>query len=155
PGGWQVSGRWGFASGCNHADVMVAGCIPVINERPEMRPMFLLVAPAASFAIEDTWQAHGLAGSGSNHYSVKDLFVPDGHHVEGLGMESWSNPPLSSSSPPLLLFIPRAGPPLGIARHAIDHACTMAEKTLPVPPPPRQLKDLARVRLAIARAEML
>ena len=30
-GGYRVSGRWKFASGCTHADVMVAGCI-VMND---------------------------------------------------------------------------------------------------------------------------
>src|SRR6185437_11993955 len=29
PGGYRVTGRWGFASGGTHADVMVGGCLIV------------------------------------------------------------------------------------------------------------------------------
>jgi hypothetical protein len=38
-------------------------------------------APASRFEILDTWHSTGLAGSGSNDYRVKDLFVPDAHTI--------------------------------------------------------------------------
>ena len=38
-------------------------------------------AAAARFEIIDTWNSTGLAGSGSNDYRVKDLFVPDAHTI--------------------------------------------------------------------------
>lgn len=43
---------------------------------PEMRVM---MAPASSFQVLDTWYTTGLAGSGSNDYTTQDLFVPAEH----------------------------------------------------------------------------
>ena len=39
----------------------------------------LMLAPASKFESIDTWHSTGLAGSGSNDYATKDLFVPEGH----------------------------------------------------------------------------
>ena len=84
-GGYRVSGRWKFGSGCTHADVMVAGCI-VMNDTgapvfgPDATPVVrTVVARADRFEIIDTWHTTGLAGSGSNDYTCRDLFVPVEH----------------------------------------------------------------------------
>ena len=82
-GGYRVNGRWGFASGCTHADVMIGGCI-VEDAQTERSAgsvfgpaeIVHVLAPAGGWQIEDTWFATGLAGSGSHHYSAQDLFVP-------------------------------------------------------------------------------
>ncbi|HTO07107.1 MAG TPA: acyl-CoA dehydrogenase family protein [Myxococcota bacterium] len=84
PGGYRVSGRWAFGSGCTHADVMLAGCLildgdqPVLgaNGLPESR---MLLAPSSGFEVLDTWHTTGLAGSGSHDYTTHDLFVPEEH----------------------------------------------------------------------------
>ena len=76
-GGYRVSGRWKFASGCTHADVMVAGCI-VMNDNgapvfgPDGVPVVrTAVARADRFEVIDTWHTTGLAGSGSNDYACQ------------------------------------------------------------------------------------
>ena len=81
-GGFRVSGRWMFGSGCTHADVMVAGCV-VMNDigspafGPDGMPIVrTVVARADRFEIIDTWHTTGLAGSGSNDYTCRELFVP-------------------------------------------------------------------------------
>src|SRR5262249_27225461 len=73
-GGYRVTGRWGFGSGCTHADVMMGGCV-VENGTPGLggAPQVVhVLAPASGWQIEDTWFSTGLAGSGSHHYSTKD-----------------------------------------------------------------------------------
>jgi len=156
-GGYRVTGRWGFASGCTHADVLIGGCV-VENADAQpaaVPPVVHVLASADGWQIEDTWFAHGLAGSGSHHYSAKDLFVPDGHVLDLVAPSGRDEPlyrlPLTAS-----VSIPMAGTPLGIARRAIDEVCALAgKKIVAIPPPPVLLKELPRVRLAIARAESL
>jgi hypothetical protein len=80
-GGWRVSGRWPFASCCQHADWMVGFCVmteggkPLPGEggRPLVRGVFL---PAGDWQIEDTWYSMGLKGTGSHHIGLKDKLVP-------------------------------------------------------------------------------
>ncbi|MGA9867203.1 MAG: acyl-CoA dehydrogenase family protein [Acetobacteraceae bacterium] len=87
-GGWRVTGTWLFASGSRHATWLGAHC-PVFDAdgtqrhtkqgRPVERTMLF---PRATAAIEDVWQVLGLRGTGSDTYSVEDLFVADDYSVE-------------------------------------------------------------------------
>lgn len=154
-GGYRVTGRWSFGSGCTHADVMLGGCI-VENALPGpggVPVVIHVLAPARGWQIEDTWRATGLAGSGSHHYSCKDLFVPEGHVLNLMAPSGRSEPlfrlPLTAS-----VSVPMAGTPLGLARRAIDELCAIAgQKIVALPPPPTLIKNLPRVRLAVAQAE--
>jgi hypothetical protein len=83
-GGLRVSGRWTFGSGCLHADRLVGGCILFEDGKPQMgpggHPEFRVVwLPMDKVQIHDTWHTTGLAGSGSNDYSVRDVVVPRAH----------------------------------------------------------------------------
>ncbi|MFL6797240.1 MAG: acyl-CoA dehydrogenase family protein [Xanthobacteraceae bacterium] len=81
-GGYRVSGIWGFASGIRHADWLGCHC-PVLESdgtprrgsdgKPFERTMLY---PKASARIEEVWDVIGLKGTGSERYSVEDLFVP-------------------------------------------------------------------------------
>ena len=159
-GGYRVTGRWGFGSGCTHADVIVGGCVVVGGDGQPivsggMPRVIHVLAPASGWRIEDTWFAHGLAGSGSHHYSTKDLFVPAGHVLD-LNAPSKRDEALYRLPITASVSIPMAGVPLGIARRAIDELCAIAgQRTVAIPPPPVLLKSLPRVRLAVARAESL
>ncbi len=161
-GGYRVNGRWGFGSGCTHADVMLGGCV-VENGRTNAAAgsvfgapeVVHVLAPARGWEIEDTWYSTGLAGSGSHHYSAKDLFVPE-HHVLDLMAPSGRDEPLYRLPITASVSIPMAGVPLGLARRAIDELCALAgQKTVAIPPPPVLLKNLPRARLAVAQAESL
>jgi alkylation response protein AidB-like acyl-CoA dehydrogenase len=73
-GGWRVSGRWSFASGCDVAQWAVCGALL----RPEGEPpqaVFLLI-PASDYQIDDTWDTVGLSGTGSKTLELTDVFVP-------------------------------------------------------------------------------
>lgn len=83
PGGYRVSGQWGFASGCRqanwmgaHAHVEEADGTLRLNRwgRPTVRTV---VFPVTSATLLDTWNTIGLRGTASDSYTVADVFVPE------------------------------------------------------------------------------
>ena len=75
-GGFRLSGRWSFASGCDNAQwALCAARLPATSERPS-QPGFVLV-PATDYRIDDTWEVIGLAGTGSKTLVLDDVFVPE------------------------------------------------------------------------------
>jgi 3-hydroxy-9,10-secoandrosta-1,3,5(10)-triene-9,17-dione monooxygenase len=74
-GGHQVSGRWSFSSGCDHASWVLLGQIVTdAGNRPTDFRTFLL--PISDYTIEDVWDTVGLRGTGSNDIVVDKAFVP-------------------------------------------------------------------------------
>lgn len=70
-GGFKLSGRWGWSSGCNHCTwVLVGAIIPGEGYRT-------FLVPNTDYEIVDTWHSMGLQGTGSNDIVVDDVFVPD------------------------------------------------------------------------------
>ncbi|MBM1186388.1 acyl-CoA dehydrogenase family protein [Pseudomonas lundensis] len=79
-GGYQVSGRWGFSSGSQHAQwCFLGGIVPQDETGPTEHGTFLL--PASDYRIEQNWDVLGLRGSGSHDIVVEDVFVP-AHRVQ-------------------------------------------------------------------------
>jgi alkylation response protein AidB-like acyl-CoA dehydrogenase len=75
-GGYRLSGRWSFASGCDHAAWIYLGGF-VTREGtagPPEGAFFLL--PIGDVEIIDTWFVNGLAGTGSKDIAAHDVFVP-------------------------------------------------------------------------------
>ena len=155
-GGYRLSGHWTFGSGCTHADVIATGFLVTENGKPVMRggapQARIALAPASQFEIIDTWYSTGLAGSGSNDYRVKDLFVPDAQTI------AQEDPPHRSE--PLYCYFGMFlaswhGIALGLSRRAIDATIAIAEKKMHIfPPPPIPLRQRPHARVALAKAEM-
>ena len=81
-GGFLISGRWSFASGCDNAQwALCAALLPPRNDSSAWAPAFLLV-PATGYVIDDTWNVVGLSGTGSKTLVLKDVLVP-AHRVLG------------------------------------------------------------------------
>jgi 3-hydroxy-9,10-secoandrosta-1,3,5(10)-triene-9,17-dione monooxygenase len=75
-GGYRVSGRWSFSSGCDHCEwIMLGSFAPVPEGSPPDMRTFLL--PKSDYEIVDTWYVTGLRASGSKDIVVKDAFVPE------------------------------------------------------------------------------
>ena len=75
-GGYELTGRWMFASGCDGAQWAVcAAMLPSRAEGLAPAPAFLLV-PAHCYEIDDTWDVSGLAASGSKTLVMDKVFVP-------------------------------------------------------------------------------
>lgn len=85
PGGWRVTGTWSFASGSRHCAWLGALCPTYeADGTPVLKPdgkgwerTFLF--PKQHAVITDVWQVMGLRGTGSDNYTITDLFVDDAH----------------------------------------------------------------------------
>ena len=88
PGGYRLSGTWSFASGSHHATWLGAHVAVFAEDgsprlRPDGSPVFrTLLFPKAHAVMTDIWHVIGLRGTGSDSYTVRDLFVPERHAVE-------------------------------------------------------------------------
>jgi alkylation response protein AidB-like acyl-CoA dehydrogenase len=131
PGGYVVSGRFSFGSGCGHADWIGAGTIvtgpdgPVLGPHgiPELRVAFL---PRDQVEFLGNWDVLGLQGTGSFDYEIKDRFVEEGFTFPLLapvihrGGDAYRLGVLGLTS------IGHCGFALGVARRALEEAARMA-----------------------------
>ena len=138
PGGYRLTGSWSFASGSHHATWLGAH-VPILAENgaPQQRPdgsptLTTLLFPKASAEFRDIWHVIGLRGTGSDQYSVTDLFIPEKHAV----MRSAAARPHQSGR--LYAFTSSnmyasgfAGVALGIARSTLDAFVVLARDKIP------------------------
>lgn len=87
PGGYRLTGSWSFASGSHNATWLGAHILERgADGAPVRRPdggtiLRSLLFPKAQAQMTDIWRVLGLKGTGSDMYSVTDLFVADDHTV--------------------------------------------------------------------------
>jgi alkylation response protein AidB-like acyl-CoA dehydrogenase len=148
-GGWRVTGRWPFASGCHHADLFWGQCLVEGEQTP--RPFEILV-PRDQYEIVDTWHTQGLRGTGSHDVVVDDLFVPDEMTTAVSGGSPRHDGPLYRLPPFSRLAYNKVGVATGIARAALDHFIDLAEGKVPRLSS-TTLRERPRAQLAIAEAE--
>lgn len=83
PGGYLANARWEFASGSRQASWLGAHVRVVeadgtqrkkADGSPEIRTILF---PAASATMHDVWDVIGLKGTGTDSYSVENLFIPE------------------------------------------------------------------------------
>lgn len=82
--GYVVSGRWPYASGCQHCTWYFVLCNVFDGDQPrltahgtpEVRACFL---PIGQVTIEETWDVSGLAGTGSHDVILNQVFVPEAY----------------------------------------------------------------------------
>src|ERR1700681_4981193 len=83
PGGYRASARWDFASGSRQASWLGAHVRVVeadgtqrrkADGSPEIRTILF---PMTSATMYDVWDVIGLKGTGTDSYSVENLFIPD------------------------------------------------------------------------------
>jgi indole-3-acetate monooxygenase len=83
PGGYTISARWDFASGMRQANwlgahVQVLEPDGTVRMRPNGTPEIrTIVFPASSATTYDVWNVIGLCGTGTDSYSVDNLFIPE------------------------------------------------------------------------------
>jgi indole-3-acetate monooxygenase len=138
PGGYQVSGRWRFASGCRHSTWMGAHCHVEEPDgtlrlnaagRPTVRS---LLFPTGKATLIDDWDVIGLRGTSSVSYTVSDLFVPEAFST------TREDPALCRESGRLYAFtmqglytVGAAGVALGVARAMLDEFVALASRKTP------------------------
>ena len=132
-GGWLVSGTWSFASGSRHATWLGAMC-PCFGAdgtalvRPDGKAWertFMFRREAAR--IDDVWQVMGLRGTGSDNYTIDDLFVDDAHALtREYEPERRQHGPLYSFQAMQLYASGFASVALGISRAMLDAFVALA-----------------------------
>jgi indole-3-acetate monooxygenase len=138
PGGYRLTGTWSFASGSHHASwlgahVAVFGADGTPRLRADGSPVFrTLLFPKAQATFSDIWHVIGLRGTGSDSYTVTNLFVPDDHAVER-GAEAQPREPglLYAFSSSNVYSAGFAGVALGIARACLDAFIELARDKIP------------------------
>jgi alkylation response protein AidB-like acyl-CoA dehydrogenase len=123
PGGYRVTGRQGFSTGCRHAS-WVAAHAQILehghprrldNGEPETRYLFVPVADAEQL---DTWHVRGMRGTGTHHFAVHDVFVPAERSVLAAAAPVLETGPLYQIPRTLLFASGDASVALGVARAA-------------------------------------
>ncbi len=159
-GGYRVSGRWGWASGCLHAQWAELG-IPVPNEHGEVVDQGLVLIPMSDLSIDDTWFVAGMRGTGSNTLVATDVYVPD-HRVISLpaaigghyGTEHTDERLYRSAFIPAAALV-LAGPQLGLAAAALELVLEKAPKRSISYTFYETQTEAPTVQLAVAEAAML
>jgi alkylation response protein AidB-like acyl-CoA dehydrogenase len=144
PGGYRVTARQGFSTGCRHAAWLAANAQVVENGQPrrladgqpDARYLFV---PAAEAEILDTWRVRGMRGTGTHHFAVTDVFVPGERSVLTAGAPLVETGPLYQFPRTLVFGLGDAAVALGVARSCLEAFVELAgAKT------PRATKGLLR-----------
>ena len=75
-GGFMLSGKWSFSSGCDHASWVLLGGL-VFNAEGQVVDFRTFLVPREKYQINDVWNVVGLRGTGSNDIVVEETFVPE------------------------------------------------------------------------------
>ncbi|MCC6778056.1 MAG: hypothetical protein IT537_15700 [Hyphomicrobiales bacterium] len=124
PGGFRLSGRWSFASGCDHAHWLLLGAF--VDGDPTQERVFLVPMRAAT--IVDDWNVLGLAGTGSKTVVLRDVMVPAAHSLTPREMKAGTAPgaalhrgyPLYAAPRSLFSTFSLSSVPVGLAERAVE-----------------------------------
>jgi len=156
PGGYRVTGRQGFSTGCRHAawvaahaQVVENGQIRLEQGQPEARYFFV---PVAEAELLDTWHVRGMRGTGTHHFAVTDAFVPAERTVLSATAQLLENGPLYKIPRTLAFASGDAAVALGMARASLD---TFVELAGAKTPRAMQalLRDQSMVQVTVGQAE--
>jgi 3-hydroxy-9,10-secoandrosta-1,3,5(10)-triene-9,17-dione monooxygenase len=99
-GGFRVTGRWRFASGCDHTDwTFLGGC--QVADPAGGGAEWRMLLPRSDYQIVDTWYVAGLRGTGSRDLVIEDAFVPAHRAIKQLDLFNCTGPGLAVNAGPL------------------------------------------------------
>lgn len=84
-GGYRLTGKWTYGSGCLHCDYYHAGAIVTEGGKPRMvagtgaPEVRTFLIPADKVEQQGNWNTLGLRATGSIDYAVNDVFIPEDH----------------------------------------------------------------------------
>jgi alkylation response protein AidB-like acyl-CoA dehydrogenase len=156
PGGYRVTGRQGFSTGCRHAAWLAAHAAIVENGQPrldqgqpETRYMFV---PAADAELLDTWRVHGMRGTGTHHFAVNDVFVPAERTVLSVTAPLVETGPLYRIPRTMLFASGDAAAALGMARTSLETFFELAGAKTPRAMQ-ALLRDQSMIQVGVGQAE--
>ncbi len=148
PGGYRVTGRWRFASGCMGADWIGVG---IEVDGPAGRQALAAVSRAEEVEIVRNWDVVGMQGTGSHDTQVTGKFYPE-EWTFVRGKPGPIDEPLFRYPAVAFQSEIHASVNVGLARAALDIVAGMGGITKTITGAPR-LADRAYYRLELARAE--
>ncbi|MGP4009080.1 acyl-CoA dehydrogenase family protein [Streptomyces sp. 4N124] len=116
-GGYRVSGRWKFASGCKGADVLGVGI--KAGEDRAGRPLTAVLRPE-QVEVAENWDVIGMRGTGSHDLVVDAAVVPEEWTFVRGGTPTVDEPLYHYPTVPYAAQV-LAVVGLGVARAALDH----------------------------------
>ena len=156
PGGYRVTGRQGFSTGCRHASWVAAhaqiienGQVRLEGDQPEMRYFFV---PVAEAELLDTWHVRGMRGTGTHHFAVHDVFVPAERTVLSATAPALEPGPLYKIPRTLAFASGDAAVALGMARSCLDAFFELAGAKTPRAMQ-ALLRDQSMVQVNVGQAE--
>ena len=157
-GGYRVTGRWPFGSGCQHARWMVGHSVLYDGDSPRLGPSGapmtrVMTFPQSDATIIPTWDVIGMNGTGSHDYSVSDLFVPERFTFAIDGESAYHDGPIYKGR---FFLIAHSSHAFGIARAAIDALMELvATKRQSGGAILGLVRDRPHIQMAVAQAEAL
>lgn len=128
-GGYQLSGKWQFASGCNAAQWGLFGAMAPPQNGADKPTRLVLLVPKSEWEIEDTWYTGGLRGTGSNDVSVAGTFVPAHRVIKFSDVNSGTGPGRYLPDAGLLPRLPMSTAwPYALAATAVGAATALVEE---------------------------
>jgi alkylation response protein AidB-like acyl-CoA dehydrogenase len=157
--GYRVTASWSFASGSHNATWLGAH-VPIYDENgtqllhPDGTPVIRTVLfPKSKAEMTDIWHVMGLRGTGSDQYSVTDLFVPEAHVAARDDDSTRREEGLLYRFSSLQLYASGfAGVAMGIARSTLDAFIELARDKVPFRGR-RTLRDNNLIQSQVAQAE--
>jgi alkylation response protein AidB-like acyl-CoA dehydrogenase len=157
-GGYRVTASWSFASGSHNASWL--GChVPVVEAdgtprlNPDDSPVIrTMLFPKSNARMTDIWHVIGLKGTGSDRFSVEDLFVPQQHSATRDDDTRREQGLLYRFSSLQLYAAGFAGVAMGIARSTLDAFVALARDKVPFRSA-GTLRDNHLIQSQVAQAE--
>jgi alkylation response protein AidB-like acyl-CoA dehydrogenase len=156
PGGYRVTGRQGFSTGCRHAawiaphaQIIDNGQVRLERGLPETRYMFV---PVGEAELLDTWKVRGMRGTGTHHFAVRDVFVPAERTVLSATAPLLEPGPLYKVPRTLCFASGDAAVALGMARTCLEAFFELAGSKTPRAMP-ALLRDQSLVQVHVGQAE--
>ena len=165
PGGYRVTGRWPFGTGCQESAWMLGSFQILDGDQPRRSPDGSSVHWRGVFErseaqiVEGTWDVSGLRATGSFDWTVEDIFLPARRVMVHAGVpldNQWKRWPGVSYALPAQAWV---GPHhsaviTGIARAGIDALIELASEKTPRGRTAR-LCDDPQVQDAVGRADTI
>ncbi|MGH3351261.1 MAG: 3-hydroxy-9,10-secoandrosta-1,3,5(10)-triene-9,17-dione monooxygenase oxygenase subunit [Nocardioides sp.] len=160
-GGFNLSGRWSFSSGCAHASWVLLGGL-VFNDEGQVVDFRTFLVPRERYEIVDVWNVVGLAGTGSNDIVVEDVFVPETFTLSMAETGRCKGPGQAVNTSDLyklqfhsLFTTTITTPIIGMARGAYDEHVTMQQNRVRASYGEKaSLDPFAAVRVATASSDI-
>jgi alkylation response protein AidB-like acyl-CoA dehydrogenase len=132
-GGYRVTGKWSFATGCHHSDWFYGSCAVKDEEGKPLagadgKPMLrTVVAPASKGRIIENWQVLGMRGSGSHDIAMEDVFVPQAYAFDVATATTPCVPSPHFIAPPLQISLHLSSVAVGIGQASLDDVVALAK----------------------------